>query len=113
MSPRTEAALRRYQIMSYVVGVMLLVLVLVAMPVQFGAHHPGMANVVAPIHGVLYIVYLVTAADLVRSARFTAGQVVAVVCAGFLPGLAFYVERRTTARLRGSSEAPASPAAGR
>jgi integral membrane protein len=106
MPPRTEAALRRYRVMSVVVGVMLLVLVLVAMPLQFGAHRPGLATVVAPLHGVLYIVYLVTAADLIRTARFTMGQIVAMVCAGFLPGLAFYVERRTTVRLRSSFETP-------
>jgi integral membrane protein len=107
MPPRAEATLRRYRIMSFVVGVMLLILVLVAMPLQFTAHRPGMANIVAPLHGVLYIVYLVTAADLIRTARFTMGQIVALVCAGFLPGLAFYVERRTSARLGGSFEAAA------
>ncbi|HXY45324.1 MAG TPA: DUF3817 domain-containing protein [Acidimicrobiales bacterium] len=93
-------ALHRYQVMSIVVGVMLLVLVGVAMPLQYAAHKPAMANVVSVVHGLLYIVYLLSAADLGRRARFSLPQLVAVVCAGFLPFLAFYVEWRTTRRLQ-------------
>jgi integral membrane protein len=92
-------SLRRYQVMSFVVGVMLLVLVGVAMPLQYIGGRPEMASVVSVVHGLLYIVYLVTAADLARRARFSAGQLVAVVCAGFLPFLAFYVEWKTTKRI--------------
>lgn len=103
-----QQALRRYQVMSIVVGVMLLVLVGVAMPLQYVGHRPEMANVVSVVHGLLYIVYLLSAADLARRARFTVGQLVAVVCAGFLPFLAFYVEWRTTRRIHDlfAAEAP-------
>jgi integral membrane protein len=106
--PDLQQALRRYQVMSIVVGVMLLVLVGVAMPLQYVGHRPAMANVVSVVHGLLYIVYLLSAADLARRARFTVGQLVAVVCAGFLPFLAFYVEWRTTRRIHGlfATEAP-------
>jgi integral membrane protein len=100
--PEVERALRRYQIMSFVVGVMLLVLVGVAMPLQYIGHKPTMATIVAQVHGGLYIVYLLTAASLARRARFGLGQMLAVVCAGFLPFLAFYVEWRTTRRIRDS-----------
>lgn len=91
--------LRRYQVMSIVVGIMLLLLVGVAMPLQYIGHRPQMASVVSVLHGLLYIVYLLTAADLARRARFGIGQLVAMVCAGFLPFLAFYMEWRTTRRV--------------
>jgi integral membrane protein len=93
-------ALRHYQIMSVVVGVMLLLLVGVAMPLQYIGHRPQMANIVSVVHGLLYIAYLLTAARLARLARFSIGQLVAVVCAGFLPFLAFYVEWQTSRRIR-------------
>jgi integral membrane protein len=99
LPPDLRAALFRYRTMSYVVGVMLLLLVCVAVPLQYAWSRPALADVVAPLHGILYIVYLVTAADLARRARFSVAQLFAVVCAGFLPGLAFVVERRTTARI--------------
>ena len=94
MPPELERSLRRYQVMSIVVGV--------AMPVQYVGHKPTMANIVSVVHGLLYIVYLLSAADLARRARFSAGQLVAVVCAGFLPFLAFYVEWRTARRIHAS-----------
>jgi len=106
MPLQVQRALRRYQVMSIVVGVMLLVLVGVAMPIQFIGHKPTMANIVAQVHGGLYIVYLLTAADLARRARFGLWQMVAVVCAGFLPFLAFYVEVRTTRRIRAAFTDP-------
>ena len=97
-----NGALRRYRFMAYTVGIGLIILVFVGIPLQYGAHSPGVVKVVGPIHGALYIVYLLSAADLARRARFSAGQLVAVVCAGFLPFLAFYVEWRTARRIHAS-----------
>ena len=52
--------------LAYVVGVGLIVLVFVGVPLQFGAGLPQVAEIVGPIHGTMYIVYLVVAADLAR-----------------------------------------------
>jgi integral membrane protein len=97
---RLRGAVRRYQVMAFVVGVMLLLLVVVAIPLQYGAGHPGMASVVAPLHGACYIVYLLAVADLARRARLRLLELVAMVGAGFLPGLAFVVERRISRKFR-------------
>jgi integral membrane protein len=98
--PLTDAVLLRYRVMAYVVGVLLLVLVFVGVPLQYGAGKPAVVAVVGPIHGLCYIVYLAAAYDLARRGRWTIGQVLAVVVAGFVPGLAFVVERRVTRRVR-------------
>jgi integral membrane protein len=90
------AALRRYQVMAYIVGVGLLILVFVGVPLQYGANVPQVAEIVGPIHGILYIVYLLAAVDLFRRARFTLWQLAAMVGAGFVPFLAFVVERKVT-----------------
>lgn len=89
-------ALRRYQVMAYLVGTGLLILVLIGIPLQYGAGHPGLADVVAPIHGVLYLVYLVAAFNLARQAGFSLWRLAGMVAAGFLPFLAFIIERRIT-----------------
>jgi integral membrane protein len=86
--------------MAFSVGTMLILLCCVAIPLQYAAGEPAMAGVVAPLHGALYIVYLLTVADLARRCRLGLGQLVALVCAGFVPGLAFLVEHRTTRRIR-------------
>jgi integral membrane protein len=87
--------------MSYVVGTMLLVMVCLGLPLQYAWNHAYLASIGWTVHGGLYAVYLLSAADLARRARFTTWQVVGVVTAGFLPGLAFAVERRTVARILG------------
>ncbi len=94
-----SGALIRYRVMAYAVGIGLLVLVLIGMPLQYGADKPGVVAVVGPIHGFLYIVYLLAALDLARRARFSLPQLAAMVGAGFLPFLAFFVEHRVTRRV--------------
>jgi integral membrane protein len=94
-----KAALLRYRVMAYLVGVGLLVLVLVGVPLRYGAGHPGVVSVVGPIHGFLYIVYLAVGYDLARRSRWSLPQMAAVALAGFVPFLAFVVERSVTRRV--------------
>jgi len=115
VDPAQKRTLARYRAMAYVVGVRLLVLVLVGVPLQYAAGKPALVQVVGPIHGFLYIVYLLSVADLVRRFRMSLGQVVALVAAGFVPFLAFVVERLTTRRLEQADAGPggdASPVMG-
>jgi integral membrane protein len=85
-------ALLRYRIMAYIVGVGLIV-VFCAIPFQ------AVEKVVGFTHGMLYLVYLVTVLDLVRRARLRLWTFVAMVCAGWVPFLAFVVERWVTRRV--------------
>jgi integral membrane protein len=96
---RAEAALTRYRVMAYIVGVGLIVLVFIGVPLQYGAGIPQVAAVVGPVHGFLYIVYLASAFDLARRARFSLWQLAGMIGAGFVPFLAFVVERRVTDRV--------------
>ena len=94
------AALVRYRVMAYVVGVMLVLLVFVAIPLKYLAHHPGPVAVIGTAHGFLYMVYLVAAFDLALRARWRAASTVGVLLAGTIPLLTFFVERRITHRTR-------------
>ena len=100
LPPRLQGALTRYRVLAYVVGVMLLVLVLVAVPLRYAAGVPEVSKVVSPIHGFIYIVYLAAAFDLALKARWTAKGTVLVLLAGVVPFLSFWAERRVTARVR-------------
>ncbi|WP_369137599.1 DUF3817 domain-containing protein [Modestobacter versicolor] len=100
LAPRTASALTRYRVMAWVVGVMLLVLVFVAVPLRYAAGVPEVSAVVSPVHGFLYIVYLVTAFDLALRAKFTAKGTLLVLLAGVVPLVSFWAERRVTARVR-------------
>lgn len=94
-----SGALRRYRILAWTVGVGLLVLVVVGLPLKYLAHDKTVVAVVGPVHGFLYILYLVAALDLARRARFTLLQMAAMVGAGLLPVLAFVIERKITAKV--------------
>ncbi len=106
------AALTRYRVLAYVVGTGLATLCFVGVPLQYVAGIPQVDSIVGPIHGIFYMVYLLTAVDLARRARFTLLQMAAMVGAGFVPLLAFVVERRVTKRIRATfPEIDARPAA--
>jgi integral membrane protein len=93
--------------MAWIVGVGL-ILVFVGIPFQ-AAGHPGFESVIGPIHGTLYIVYLIAGADLARRAHWKLGRIAMVVLAGFIPFMAFIVERKVTHQLEQSGQVEAAP----
>jgi integral membrane protein len=93
-------ALLRYRVIANVVGVVLVVFILVAVPVRYLAGEPRMSETISPIHGFLYIVYLVATVDLSRRSGWTVLRTLGVMLAGTVPFLSFYVERRTTRSLQ-------------
>ena len=94
-----RGALVRFRVMAYVVGVALLVLVFVGIPLQIWGNDATVVHVVGPIHGFLYIAYLVVAADLARRAGWPVWRLWDVVLAGLIPFAAFFVERRVEHRV--------------
>lgn len=94
-------ALARYRVMANVTGVMLLLLV-AEMVVKYGflggRDWPG--DVIAIVHGWIYVAYLVTVFDLWSKLRWGFGRFVALVLAGVVPVLSFVVERRIVREVR-------------
>jgi integral membrane protein len=89
MSPSTT--LGRYRIMANVVGVMLIVVFIGLIPAI-----NSMDAVIGPIHGALYIVYLLTVLQVWQRYRLHLPVVVAMVVAGWVPFVAFLAERWVT-----------------
>ncbi len=84
-----------YRVMAYVTGVVLMVLCFAGIPLQV-AHHPAVANDVGVAHGILYIIYLVSAWLLARKLRLEIRPTVIMLLAGTIPVLTFIVERWVT-----------------
>lgn len=91
-----SGALIRYRVIAYIVGVGLLLLVGVGMPLEYLADNKAVVAIVGPLHGFLYIVYLVLAFDLARRAGWSLGRTALVMLAGTVPFVSFYAERRVT-----------------
>ena len=85
--------------MARIVGAVLVLLVLVAMPLKYLADQPVLVEVIGPPHGLLYLLYLATVIDLARHVRLTVGQLAAMVTAGLIPFLTFVVERQIVDRI--------------
>jgi integral membrane protein len=91
-----ETALRNYRVIAWVTGVGLLVLVLVAMPLKYIGHNDTVVGIVGPIHGFLYMAYVVLTFDLARRAKWSFVRMVLVMLAGTIPFLSFWAERKVS-----------------
>jgi integral membrane protein len=102
-----SSALTRFRVVAYVVGVVLVLFILVAMPLKYFADSPGFVSVIAPAHGFLYMVYLVVTFDLSMRQRWPLRRMILLLLAGTIPLLSFVAERWATAHAR--EPAPAAP----
>jgi integral membrane protein len=88
-----SGALTRYRVMAVVVSVALFVL-LFGMVLRYGFDSEGFSKAYSPVHGLLYIVYLVAVVDHSRRAAWSLLRTVGVMVAGAVPVLSYLVERR-------------------
>ncbi len=130
-------ALRRYQVMATIVGVLLVVLCLVGVPLanfdgtgMWGIfpstpaiwtegsrpHAVGewITSVLGVAHGWLYMIFLLTAFVLSRRAQWPIGFTLVTLVCGTIPLASFWAERRATARVRAQmrESVPATTARG-
>jgi integral membrane protein len=98
-----DAALLRFRIVAYVVGVGLLVLVFVGVPLNHLADQDAVVATVGPVHGFLYVVYLLATVDLAFRCRWALPRTLLVMLAGTIPFLSFVAERKVTRWLHGGS----------
>lgn len=97
-----RGSLARYRVMAYIVGVGLLALC-AAMVLKYAFDEDVYVAIIGPVHGFLYIVYLLAVVDLALKARWSLKGTILVMLAGVVPLVSFFVERRVTARVRGGS----------
>ena len=95
---RIRAALTRFRVIAYIVGVGLLALT-VATILDWGFGIPQYAAVIGPLHGFLYMIYLALGIDLALKARWSIVGSVLVLLAGTIPFLSFVAERQVTKRV--------------
>lgn len=96
--------LGRYRIMAYVVGMMLIFVFLfghVGHASLVGYHTSvSVEDVIGPVHGALYIIYLLTVLMLWLRYRLPLVTLALMIAAGWLPFTAFVGERAVVRRLQ-------------
>lgn len=90
--PKVKAALIRYRVMAYVVGTLLILLTLVAMPLKYIGHDDRWVTWFGIPHGWLYMILIITAIDLGRRVKWSIRNIVGIALAGTIPFLSFVAE---------------------
>ncbi|WBB79535.1 DUF3817 domain-containing protein [Micromonospora sp. WMMD882] len=106
------AALTRYRVIAWIVGVVLILLVVIGMPLKYGFDEPVVVETIGPAHGFLYMVYLVAAFDLARRAEWSLRRMALVMLAGTVPFVSFYAERRVSRWVTAGRDRVPEPVAG-
>ncbi|GAA2677833.1 MULTISPECIES: DUF3817 domain-containing protein [Actinoplanes] len=91
-----QGALIRYRTIAWIVGVLLVVLVLVGMPLKYIGDNDAVVAMIGPLHGFLYMAYLLLTFDLSRRAGWPFGRMIIVMLAGTIPFFSFWAERQVT-----------------
>jgi integral membrane protein len=109
---RYDIAFNAYRVLAVLIGVGLVTLVFVGVPLQATGHRQ-VSEIVGPVHGFLYIVYLLLSANLWQRERWPLRFAIPVALAGVVPFLSFYAERKVTQavrarRLRMHQDAPSA-----
>jgi integral membrane protein len=95
--PKLPTALKFFEIMAFIVGIGLLVLV-AEMILRYGFDNHALDWWPQP-HGFLYLLYVVATANLGFKAGWSLPKMVLIMLAGCVPLLSFWVERRVAGEL--------------
>ena len=98
MNDSIKKAFRRYQLMAWIVGTVLALLALIALPLKYIADVviPGY-SVLWQLHGFLFMVYLLATADLGVKAKWGVVQLMTTALWGTIPLMSFVAERKLRA----------------
>ena len=94
------AALQRYRVMANVVGVLLILLIVVAVPLKHLAGIPEPVTILGTAHGWLYALFFLSAVDLALRAKWTLKGSVVTLVLGTIPFLSFVGEHTVTRKMR-------------
>jgi len=92
MPAKVASALARYRVSAFIVGYALIVLcITIILRYVFGVDQA--VKIWGPIHGVLYIAYVLLAFDVAYKDRWSLKGTLGVLVAGVIPGVSFVAER--------------------
>ena len=87
-------------------GISLLVLVLIGVPLKRLADEPTVVQVVGPIHGLLFLWYVLTVIQAKTEYRWPLGKTALALLASFIPGGTFYADYAIFRHLRALPDQP-------
>ena len=86
--------LKKFKQIAFLEGTSLLLLLFVAMPLKYIWKLPQMVEVVGMLHGILFIVYVITAILVFFKYKWKIKTLVIVMLGSVIPFGAFYIEKK-------------------
>jgi integral membrane protein len=80
-----SSAIGRFRLMGFIEGLSLLILLFIAMPLKYYAGLPEVVTVIGSLHGVFFIMYLVTIAYVTFKIRWSFIWVSSAIAVAFIP----------------------------
>jgi integral membrane protein len=102
------SAVRQLRIVGIIEGTSFLLLLGIAMPLKYLAGMPQAVRLVGMAHGLLWILYLVAAANAAHTLRWRPSRILLVLAASVLPAGPFFID----GWLRGQGRSAPVPGAG-
>lgn len=101
--------LQRYRVMAIITGTLLVIVFLGMLRylpgVEVGDGLEAALGLVAQVHGIVYMVYLVATYLLWNAAKWRYPRLLTMALGGVIPGLSFVMERKVTREVAGSVNA--------
>jgi integral membrane protein len=88
--------LTAYRVMAYVTGVLLIVLVFVAVPLQIWGNSTTLVAIVGFAHGWLFVIYCLITLALYSKSRWPLWRLPLILAAGTIPFAVFFAEHWVT-----------------
>lgn len=88
----------RLRILGFLEGISLLFLIFICMPVKYALDNPVWVEVVGPIHGALFVLYVVLTLSSSAQYKWKFGQTIALIVASFIPFGTFYTDKKYLAK---------------
>ncbi|HTJ47944.1 MAG TPA: DUF3817 domain-containing protein [Cyclobacteriaceae bacterium] len=95
----------RLRLLGILEGLSLLVLIFIAMPVKYMLGNPALVKSIGPVHGVLFIFFVINAITVGVEYKWKFTEVTwKVVLASFIPFGTFYIDRTILSKVSVKSE---------
>ncbi len=89
-----SSAIKRFRVISAIEGISFLLLVFIAMPIKYIGENPYPVKVFGMIHGVLFIIFMISLFDAKRKANLDIGFMFQLFVLSLIPFGAYFIEKR-------------------
>lgn len=89
-----SSQIKIFKLTSTLEAISYLILLFIGVPLKYGFENPYLVELMGPIHGVLFVAYVIGAFVMFKKLNWTTKQLVISLFCSILPFGPFYVERK-------------------